>query len=195
MKGLLALLTGKAEAADILQKASDMEVILPMAHVGGSARLLKARLLLDQGRHDEAFTLACLVLDEWLNASTHGCALFDGPVILPVLRLVAKRNEAVAKRLLGLFSVEVSEDKIPACNPEARVSINNKALEGKLIENLTPRECDVMELLMAGLTNNEISTELYVSGETVKSHVEHIYRKLDVHSRAQAVIRARGLGF
>lgn len=195
LKGLLALLTGKAEAADILQKASDMEVMLPMAHVGGSARLLKARLLLDLGKYDEAYTVACPVLNEWISASSHGCALFDGPVILPVLRLVASRNEAVAERLLGLFSEELSADKRPAYNTAARVSSNNKALEGKLIEKLTPRECEVMELLIAGLTNNEISTELYVSAETVKSHVEHIYRKLDVHSRAQAVIRARDLGF
>jgi DNA-binding NarL/FixJ family response regulator len=68
-------------------------------------------------------------------------------------------------------------------------------LKGQLPESLTPRECDVLKLLIAGLTNIEISNELHVSRETVKSHVEHIFRKLDVHSRTQAVIRAQELGF
>ena len=183
LKGLLALLEGKAEAYQILQRASAMEVKLPMAYIGGSARLLKARLLLDQRKPDEAFAIAFPVLNEWNNASTPGFALFDGPVILLVIRLVAERSPAIAERMLGLFSGELSEAR-----NHAPYALNS-------VESLTPRECDVVKLLITGLTNKEISAELHISNETVKSHVEHIFRKLDVHSRIQAVIRARELGF
>jgi ATP/maltotriose-dependent transcriptional regulator MalT len=195
LKGLLALLGGKAEASDILQRASDMEVKLPMAHVGGSARLLKARLLLDQGKPDEAFDAAYPVLNEWHNASTPGCVLFDGPVILPVLRLAAGRDAAGAEMMLGLFSGELSAAKNSTPAPADNVPENNNTLKGQLTEPLTPRECDVLKLLIVGRTNIQISDELHVSSETVKSHVEHIFRKLDVRSRTQAVIRARELGF
>lgn len=184
LKGLLALMGGdEVEASASLQRASDLEVQLPIARVGGSARLLQARLLLGQGKQDRAFDIAYKVLNDWHNASTPGYALLDGPVILPVLRLVAERNIPAAARMLDLFSgnfdVAGKLAQIPA---------------GQLIEPLTPREYDVLNLLIAGHTNLQISDELHVSRETVKSHVEHIFRKLDVHSRTQAAIRARELG-
>jgi ATP/maltotriose-dependent transcriptional regulator MalT len=196
LKGLLALLSGDgAEASSILQRASDLELQLPMAYVGGSARLLQARLLLDQGNPDGAFAVANPVLDEWSNASIPGCVLLDGPVILPVLRLAAGRYSAAAARMLNLFTGNVPEADHLVPVPADDVLKNIKTSEGRLTESLTPREYDVLRLLIYGRTNIQISEELHVSSETVKSHVEHIYRKLDVHSRAQAVIRARELGF
>ena len=63
-----------------------------------------------------------------------------------------------------------------------------------LLEPLTHRECDVLELIIAGRTNRQISAELHISNETVKSHAARIFRKLDVHSRTQAIARARELG-
>jgi LuxR family transcriptional regulator, maltose regulon positive regulatory protein len=196
LKGLLALLgRGGVEASAILQRASELEVQLPMARVGGSARLLQARLLLDQGNPDGAFAAAYPVLDEWNNASTPGCVLLDGPVILPILRLAAERNVAAATRMLGLFSGNLRAREKLTRVPADNVPIKDMTLRGQLPEPLTPRECDVLKLLIAGRTNIEISTELHVSTETVKSHVVRIFRKLDVHSRTQVVIRARELGF
>jgi LuxR family maltose regulon positive regulatory protein len=63
-----------------------------------------------------------------------------------------------------------------------------------LIEQLTPRELDVLVLLEHHLTNNEIAEELVVSPSTVKTHTLNIYRKLEVHGRKQAVAKARELG-
>ncbi|MGE5509584.1 MAG: response regulator transcription factor [Chitinophagales bacterium] len=59
---------------------------------------------------------------------------------------------------------------------------------------LTQRERDVLRLIVAGRTNRQIGEELYISPETVKSHVMHILRKLDVTSRTQAALRGRELG-
>jgi DNA-binding NarL/FixJ family response regulator len=54
---------------------------------------------------------------------------------------------------------------------------------------LTPREIEVMELLVTGLTNKQISERLVVTEATTKSHVAHILRKLRAGNRAEAVHR------
>jgi DNA-binding CsgD family transcriptional regulator len=59
-------------------------------------------------------------------------------------------------------------------------------------ESLTPTEARVAELVADGLTNPAIAERLFVSTATVKTHVAHIFRKLDVHNRAElAAVSAR----
>jgi LuxR family maltose regulon positive regulatory protein len=64
---------------------------------------------------------------------------------------------------------------------------------GPGIEPLSERELEVLELVAAGLSNAEIARELYLSVGTVKAHVHHIFGKLLVRNRSQAVARAREL--
>jgi DNA-binding NarL/FixJ family response regulator len=59
---------------------------------------------------------------------------------------------------------------------------------------LTPRELEVLRLLGSGRRAPEIAAELLISPKTVSSHIQNIFRKLDVHSRAQAVARAYEYG-
>jgi DNA-binding NarL/FixJ family response regulator len=54
-------------------------------------------------------------------------------------------------------------------------------------EDLTDREMELLKLLSTGLRNKEIADNLYISIDTVKKHVNNIYRKLHVQSRAEAV--------
>jgi LuxR family maltose regulon positive regulatory protein len=63
-----------------------------------------------------------------------------------------------------------------------------------LVEPLTDRELEVLDLLAEDLSNREIGWRLFVSLPTVKSHTRNIYGKLGVHSREEAVARARALG-
>ncbi|HET6830738.1 MAG TPA: LuxR C-terminal-related transcriptional regulator, partial [Solirubrobacterales bacterium] len=59
-------------------------------------------------------------------------------------------------------------------------------------ESLTPTEARVAELVADGLTNPAIAERMFVSTETVKTHVAHIFKKLDLHNRAElAAFRAR----
>lgn len=193
LKGLIALLQKDAEAFNILQCASELELELPMSHVGGSARLLQGLLLLNQGNSGRAFDLVYPILNKWSNASTPGFVIFDGPIIIPVLKMAIQNDIVGAARMLNLFSENIakSESLLPVM--EDSISLENEIPKEQLMNPLTLRECDVMKLLADGLTNNQISEELYISKETVKSHMEHIFNKLDVHSRSQAVIRAREL--
>jgi LuxR family transcriptional regulator, maltose regulon positive regulatory protein len=63
----------------------------------------------------------------------------------------------------------------------------------RLPEPLSGRELEVLQLIAAGKTNRQISSELFVSVGTVKTHINNAYRKLDAHSRTQALARAREL--
>jgi LuxR family maltose regulon positive regulatory protein len=68
------------------------------------------------------------------------------------------------------------------------------SLPDNLVEPLSPRELEVLELMARGNTNQEIAAHLIVAVGTVKSHAASIYRKLEAANRTEAVSRARELG-
>jgi LuxR family maltose regulon positive regulatory protein len=63
-----------------------------------------------------------------------------------------------------------------------------------LIESLTPREVQVLELIEAGYSNQQIADRLVISIPTVKRHISNIYTKLGTDSRTQAIARGKELG-
>lgn len=63
-----------------------------------------------------------------------------------------------------------------------------------MVTTLTKRELDVLRLLASGCTYLQIAAQLGVSPHTVVSHIKNMYRKLDVHNGAGAVMRAMQLG-
>ena len=67
--------------------------------------------------------------------------------------------------------------------------------ESKNADELSPRELEVLRLLVAGASNKSIASQIHLSENTVKSHISHIFSKLNVQSRAEAVSVAlkRGL--
>jgi len=64
-----------------------------------------------------------------------------------------------------------------------------------VLDELTAREREIVELVAQGLDNGEISAQLKISDKTVRNHVSIIFSKLEVASRAQAVALARDAGF
>lgn len=62
-----------------------------------------------------------------------------------------------------------------------------------LVDPLSGRELQVLRLLAAGLSSTEIAEELIIAVGTARTHIKHIYRKLNVHRRLEAIDRAKGL--
>ncbi len=70
----------------------------------------------------------------------------------------------------------------------------SRVSDNTLLDPLTEREQEILELISSGLTNAAIADELYISPQTVKKHAGNIYGKLSVHTRTEAAARARDLG-
>ncbi len=62
------------------------------------------------------------------------------------------------------------------------------------IDELTPREMEVLRLLATSMTTSEIAEMLFVAPSTVRTHIKSIYSKLSVNRRMEAVQRANELG-
>jgi LuxR family maltose regulon positive regulatory protein len=84
-----------------------------------------------------------------------------------------------------------------AVPPKSKAHASQSAIrtpQSAIIEPLSKRELEVLQLIAAGLSNREIARELVLSLNTVKGHTRQIYGKLDVNSRTQANAKARALG-
>lgn len=78
----------------------------------------------------------------------------------------------------------------PSLLPALNESMKDYALDKEKIECLTKRELDVLRLISEGCSNKKISDELTISERTVKNHISHIFRKIDVEDRTQAAVFA-----
>ena len=82
----------------------------------------------------------------------------------------------------------------PVAEPEQTDPSKTQASRSELVEPLSERELEVLQLIAEGLTNQEVASRLYVALNTVKVHTRNIHAKLGVNNRIQAVARARALG-
>lgn len=78
----------------------------------------------------------------------------------------------------------------PSLLPALNESMEDYALDKEKIECLTKRELDVLRLISEGCSNKKISDELSISERTVKNHISHIFRKINVEDRIQAAVFA-----
>jgi NarL family two-component system response regulator LiaR len=78
--------------------------------------------------------------------------------------------------------------------PEAAARLMREVRAPASPEPLTEREADVLKLIARGRANKQIARELFVTTSTVKTHVNNLYRKLDISSRTQAALYAARIG-
>lgn len=90
------------------------------------------------------------------------------------------------------IDVVISENTYiqPSLLPALNESMEDYALDKEKIEWLTKRELDVLRLISKGCSNKKISDELTISERTVKNHISHIFRKINVEDRTQAAVFA-----
>jgi LuxR family maltose regulon positive regulatory protein len=107
------------------------------------------------------------------------------PMAALLQRVTARRTapDYVSRLLVALKAKEKEVEAAPS----------SPSTSG-LVETLTRRETEVLQLLGKGYSNQQIAEALVVTLNTVKKHTTNVYGKLGVHSRTQAVVRAQELG-
>jgi len=126
-------------------------------------------------------------LDEYvyeaLRSGASGFMLKDNPAdqLVTAIHVVAKGEALLAPSVTRRLISEFAHRQQPTTRPER-------------LEFLTDRESEVLKLVARGLSNAEISEELYVAETTVRTHVGHILTKLGLRDRVQAVVLAYETG-
>ena len=176
-----------AEAADgseavTLARELRPDVVLMDVRMPKLDGIEATRRLLREPEPPRVLVLTTFDLDEYvfgaLRAGASGFLLKDAPEeqLLAAIRIVMDGSStfapAVTARLVERFASAGEIVRPPQ------------------LDELTPRELDVLTFLARGLTNAEIAAELVVSEHTVKTHVAHVLQKLDLRDWTQAVILA-----
>jgi LuxR family maltose regulon positive regulatory protein len=133
-----------------------------------------------------------------------------GPQMADLLKQLIKQNLAVsyAGQILAAFKdddhravpdpnsllIPPSDSPHHPLTESPRPPVSPSPSSQPLVEPLTNRELEILDLLGQRLQNKEIAAKLFVSPETVKKHLNNIYGKLSVSGRRQAVGRAMDLG-
>jgi LuxR family transcriptional regulator, maltose regulon positive regulatory protein len=163
----------------------------PAGHDSRSARALRGwlvqSLLLEAIMRDETgdVTAAEHALERALELAEPDRVLLPFTVdpVPPLLKRHARSRSTHTTLIAEIFSLLTRRRSAPPPSDSEA-----------LLDPLTDGEERVLRYLPTNLSKREIADELYVSVATVKTHMHHLYAKLDVHSRAEAVNRARALG-
>lgn len=193
--GLCALLDDEpgievvGEASDGQQalravRARRPDVVLMDIRMPGMDGLEATRRLTEEGTPARILVLTTFDLDEYvfaaLRAGASGFLLKDAPAeqLIDGVRVVAAGeamlSPSVTRQVVREFArLPPATDRLPAA-----------------LNQLTPREMEVLRLLAKGRSNPEIAAELVVGEATVKTHVAHVLMKLGLRDRVQAVVFA-----
>jgi DNA-binding NarL/FixJ family response regulator len=195
--GFRLLLSGEADIDVVAEAGNGLEAVEKAARFRPTVVLMDIRMPELDGLQatrriiaaDAAARILILTtfdLDEYvyeaLRAGASGFVLKDDPPeqLLAAVRTVAAGDAllspAVTRRVIKQF---------------ARL---RQVVRPPGLDELTERELDVFRQIARGLTNAEIGRELHISDTTVKTHVTHIFQKLDLRDRVQAVVLAYETG-
>jgi DNA-binding NarL/FixJ family response regulator len=173
----LRIVAETADPADLLDTEVDVLILQGQESLEGLAALWKAE------------TKPALL---WISDSPQAVQTLRG---LPVSAWGLLSSEASSEELTAaVHAVYQGLIVAPRLKLEA-LWIENPPEEAEdLIEQLTPRETEILELLAQGLANKQIALELEISEHTVKFHVSSIYAKLGATNRMEAVRMGLQLG-
>jgi LuxR family maltose regulon positive regulatory protein len=186
-------------ASKLLQFIRDLCEACQFTYQIVEVAVLQSLALEKLGRSDEVLT----ALEEAVALAGPGGwvrpFIEAGPPMADLLKQLQKQNVAAdyIQRILAAIRddeqvlVEAAHEQPIASPPQpVRPSVSPQSL----LEPLTNREFDILELLAQRLQNKEIADKLSVSSTTVKTHLQNIYQKLCVKNRRQAVEEAKNIG-
>jgi LuxR family maltose regulon positive regulatory protein len=157
---------------------------------GGVIEILALRALALEAQGDH--TQALITLERAFTLAEPegyvGTFVAEGTPMRALLRKIQPHDhrwQEYVHVLLAAFSPE---------GPEKDRQTRSAREDSELVESLSERELEVLELIARGMTNREIASHLFLSLNTVKVHTRNIYGKLAVNNRTQAVAEARSLG-
>ncbi|TWS26126.1 response regulator transcription factor [Tsukamurella sputi] len=177
---------GKAAVAEVARLLPDvvlMDVRMPeMNGLEAAAEILR--------RHDGVRVLMLTTFDiddyvyEALRVGASGFMLKDAPAeeLVRAVRVVHEGQSLLAPSVTRRMIAEVTAARAHRRTPPPE------------LKTLTPREREVLEAVAAGRSNAEIAAALFVSDQTVKTHVSKVLQKLGLRDRAQAVVYAYETG-
>ncbi|MEX1295515.1 MAG: LuxR C-terminal-related transcriptional regulator [Candidatus Limnocylindrales bacterium] len=164
-------------------------IVVAVAVAGLSAGLLAATLAVSLAAFLHLPPLTELHVDR--QDEMLGLLLFAGNGMIVAVVASMLRHRTLVSQLAATMPVRTS----PAAGPQQAVtmpiglSVATGTPPPSLIEPLTEREIEVLGLVAAGLSNREIASRLFVSDNTVKTHLKSIHGKLGVSNRTQAVVK------
>jgi ATP/maltotriose-dependent transcriptional regulator MalT len=168
------------DAESALRPALQIEKRVKHAKFFGSAQTLLAYLNLQKKKKAVALAQFEVVLAGCMQARMPGIILQETAIAVPLLHL-AVEHRSYADFAQGLL------DQLSACDSPRPVAIPETG------QSLTPRETEVLKLIVEGASNQGIADQLVISSHTVKVHITNIYAKLQVTSRTQAIARTHEL--
>jgi LuxR family transcriptional regulator, maltose regulon positive regulatory protein len=114
-------------------------------------------------------------------------------LILDFRSSLAHRPASTQYTRLLVYLDQILSAFAPTQSPPSATALQTLPVIQNLIEPLSNRELEVLRLIATGRSTQAIAAELVITAGTVKNHLKSIFGKLAVHSRLQAVERARGL--
>ncbi len=153
-----------------------------------------------QNEHLKGLVLQALVYNA-LNQQDTALEILDQSLALAkrggFIRIFVDEGSSMAQLLQIAHSSGLRQDYVRKLlsafsMPLAKQSTNSPT--SQLIDPLSEREIEVLQLIATGLTNQEVADQLYLSLHTVKVHARNIYSKLAVKNRTQAVAKGKVLG-
>jgi ATP/maltotriose-dependent transcriptional regulator MalT len=157
-------------------------------------RLELGRLMLAMrnDRSEDMFANVSKILDHMLDLKLNDSLTFYSTAIAG---MGGRIENALRRRILALVPA-VNTSRGEETNPPLLRYCSGEDIRSPEapVESLSPRELEVLKALASGLTNNQLADTLFVSRNTIKTHLKHMYAKLNVSNRIQAVAWARKEG-
>lgn len=205
-RGLMALLAREAQlevvgdaadAGEAQRRAQELQpdLILLDNHLPGVRGVDALPALREAAPQARVLMLTVSEDEQDLAAALKGGAAgyllktIEGEALAAAIQRAMRGENVVAPEMTSKL-VSAFQGGTPASQPPAPVP----SPAATLLDSLSPRERDILRGIARGASNKEIGAELGIAETTVKIHVQHVLRKLDVSTRVQAAVLATAAG-